>query len=74
MNLRTNATEPLPTIEDLLPDFSKAKIISVVDAKNGFWHVELGSLVRRSISPKVRLSEGMLVQRFVCPNVGHPYV
>ena len=32
---------PLPTIEDLLPDLSKAKIFSVVDAKNGFWHVEL---------------------------------
>ena len=31
----------LPTIEDLLPDLSKAKIFSVVDAKNGFWHVEL---------------------------------
>ena len=32
---------PLPTIEDLLPDLSKARIFSVVDAKNGFWHVEL---------------------------------
>jgi hypothetical protein len=32
---------PLPTIEDLLPDLSKAKIFCVVDAKNGFWHVEL---------------------------------
>ena len=32
---------PLPTIEDLLPDLSKAKIFSVVDAKNGFCHVEL---------------------------------
>ena len=32
---------PLPTIEDLLPDLSKTKIFSVVDAKNGFWHVEL---------------------------------
>jgi hypothetical protein len=32
---------PLLTIEDLLPDLSKAKIFSVVDAKNGFWHVEL---------------------------------
>ena len=31
----------LPTIEDLLHDLSKAKIFSVVDAKNGFWHVEL---------------------------------
>ena len=32
---------PLPTIEDLLPDLNKARIFSVVDAKNGFWHVEL---------------------------------
>lgn len=32
---------PLPTIEDLLPDLSKAKIFSVVDAKNGLWHVGL---------------------------------
>lgn len=32
---------PLPTIEDILPDLSKAKVFSVLDAKNGFWHIEL---------------------------------
>jgi hypothetical protein len=32
---------PLIDIEVLLPDLSKTKIFSVVDAKNGFWHVEL---------------------------------
>ncbi|XP_063446850.1 uncharacterized protein K02A2.6-like [Mytilus trossulus] len=32
---------PLPTIDDLLPELSRAKVFSVVDAKNGFWHVEL---------------------------------
>ena len=28
---------PLPVIDDLLPELSKAKVFSVVDAKNGFW-------------------------------------
>ena len=32
---------PLPVIDDLLPDLSKAKVFSVCDAKNGFWHMEL---------------------------------
>ncbi|VDI61501.1 Hypothetical predicted protein [Mytilus galloprovincialis] len=32
---------PLPTIDDLLPELSRAKVFSVVDAKNGFWHVKL---------------------------------
>nr|XP_058958995.1 uncharacterized protein K02A2.6-like [Pocillopora verrucosa] len=32
---------PLPVIDDLLPDLSKAKVFSVCDVKNGFWHVEL---------------------------------
>ncbi|CAC5384425.1 unnamed protein product [Mytilus coruscus] len=32
---------PLPTIDDLLTELSRAKVFSVVDAKNGFWHVEL---------------------------------
>ncbi|CAC5419609.1 unnamed protein product [Mytilus coruscus] len=32
---------PLPTIGDLLPELIKVRVISVVDAKNGFWHVEL---------------------------------
>ncbi|PIK38272.1 GagPol [Apostichopus japonicus] len=32
---------PMPTIEDVLPDLKNAKVFSVLDAKNGFWHVEL---------------------------------
>ena len=32
---------PLPVIDDMLPELSKAKVFSVVDAKNGFWHVQL---------------------------------
>ncbi|XP_063426867.1 uncharacterized protein K02A2.6-like [Mytilus trossulus] len=31
----------LPTIDDLLPEQSIAKVFSFVDAKKGFWHVEL---------------------------------
>ncbi|XP_062601076.1 uncharacterized protein K02A2.6-like [Saccostrea cucullata] len=32
---------PMPTVEELLPDLNKAKVFSVADAKNGFWHVQL---------------------------------
>ena len=32
---------PLPTIDDLLPELSRAQVFSVVDVKNGFWHVPL---------------------------------
>ncbi len=32
---------PIPTIEDILPDLKNAKIFSVLDARNGFWHVKL---------------------------------
>lgn len=32
---------PLQTIEDILPDLSKAKVFSVCDVKSGFWHVKL---------------------------------
>ena len=32
---------PLPVTGDLLPLLAKAKVFSVVDAKNGFWHVQL---------------------------------
>ena len=31
----------LSSTDDLLPDRAKAKVFSVADAKNGFWHVEL---------------------------------
>jgi hypothetical protein len=32
---------PLPVIDELLPELTNAKVFSLVDAKNGFWHVEL---------------------------------
>ena len=32
---------PLPVIEEILPKLGKAKIFSVLDAKNGFWQVKL---------------------------------
>ena len=32
---------PLPTIDDLLPELSRAQVFSLVDVKNGFWHVPL---------------------------------
>jgi len=31
----------LPTIEDIAPDLSGAKVFSVIDAKNGFWQIKL---------------------------------
>uniref|UniRef100_A0A8C9WLU3 Gypsy retrotransposon integrase-like protein 1 n=1 Tax=Scleropages formosus TaxID=113540 RepID=A0A8C9WLU3_SCLFO len=32
---------PLPTIEDILPDLSKARVFTVCDVKSGFCHVKL---------------------------------
>lgn len=32
---------PTLTVEDILPDLSNARIFSVVDAKDGFWHIQL---------------------------------
>ena len=32
---------PTPTIDDILPDLAHARCFSVLDAKNGFWHVRL---------------------------------
>ena len=32
---------PLPVIEDVLPDLAKAKLFTKVDARNGYWHVQL---------------------------------
>ena len=31
----------MPTIDDMAPDLTKAKVFSVVDAKDGFWQVKL---------------------------------
>ena len=32
---------PLPVIEDVLPELAQAKVFSLFDIKNGYWHVEL---------------------------------
>ena len=32
---------PVPLLDDLLAQLTNAKVFSVVDAKNGFWHVQL---------------------------------
>ena len=32
---------PMPAVDDVLPDLSEATVFPVVDAKNGFWLVEL---------------------------------
>ena len=34
---------PLPTIEDVLPKLTRAKIFSVLDAKKNFWQLELNN-------------------------------
>ena len=34
-------TYPMPTMEDVLPRLNKAKVFTVCDVKNGFWHVQL---------------------------------
>ena len=31
----------LPTIDEVLPQLKNARLFSVMDASNGFWHVEL---------------------------------
>ena len=48
---------PMPTIEDILPDLHNAKIFSLLDARNGFWYVELdeeSSLLTCFNSPYIR--------------------
>ena len=32
---------PIPSIDDILPKLAKAKIFSVLEAKNGFWQIKL---------------------------------
>lgn len=32
---------PLPMMEELLPQRTKAKVVSTFDIKNGFWHIQL---------------------------------
>ena len=32
---------PLPVIDDVLPNLSRAKVFTKIDARNGYWHVQL---------------------------------
>ena len=32
---------PMPTVDDILPKIAKAKVFTVLDAREGFWHVKL---------------------------------
>lgn len=32
---------PMTTLDQILPDLSHAKLFTVLDAKNGFWHIQL---------------------------------
>lgn len=32
---------PLPTIEDIRPELSRAKVFTVCEVKHGFWHIRL---------------------------------
>ena len=32
---------PTPIVEDILPELARARVFSTVEAKNGFWRVEL---------------------------------
>ena len=38
---RNHYLTPTPTIDKILPELSGANVFSIVDAKNGFWHIEL---------------------------------
>ena len=31
----------MPTLEQIIPNLNNAKLFSLLDAKNGFWQVEL---------------------------------
>ncbi|CAB4040527.1 Transposon Ty3-G Gag-Pol poly [Paramuricea clavata] len=45
---------PIPTIDEILPDLREARVFSVFDVRNGFWHVVLNkesSLLTTFITP-----------------------
>ena len=47
---------PLPTMEELLPELTKAKVFSTFDVKNGFWHIPLDEAFQaQSSQPSARL-------------------
>ena len=38
---------PMPTLDDILPELSRARVFSLADVRNGFWHVRLDAESRR---------------------------
>jgi hypothetical protein len=38
---------PMPTLDDILLELSRARVFSLADVKNGFWHVRLDTEFRR---------------------------
>ena len=57
---------PLPVIDNLLPELSKAKVFSVVDAKNGFWHIQL---ILKAVSSPPLVPRGEDIDGPECPSV-----
>ena len=56
---------PLPTIEDVVPLLSNAKLFTFLDARNGFWHVQFdtdSSYLTIFSTPWVDIAD------FVCPS------
>ena len=50
---------PFPTIDDVLPLLSKARVFTVLNAKNGFWHIQLdepSSLATTFVTPLGKIS------------------
>ena len=37
---------PVPTLDDVLPSLVKAKVFTITDVCNGFWHIELDAVLR----------------------------
>ena len=38
---------PIPTLEDILPELSRARVFSLADVRNGFWYVRLDEQSRK---------------------------
>ena len=39
--LASSVISTIPTIEDVLPMLSRARVFTVLDARNGYWHIQL---------------------------------
>ena len=58
---------PLRVIDGLLPELSEVKVFSVVDAKNGFWYIQLDTKTAVSSPPLV--PRGVDIDGPECPSV-----